>query len=144
MILIPFGHAKTSWDMVGSFWLNLDLGGCSRTRVMTIFVFFVGPNFPNIGYFDVYGGILMHINVFWGHTGCVEFRGQRPPDALHTGELRPPSLELSSLWTYLCRTCLILELYLSKLNHFGYTIVELDSHFALKFVELDPFWIYIC
>ena len=25
-----------------------------RTRVMTIFMFFVGPNFPNIGYFDVY------------------------------------------------------------------------------------------
>ena len=31
------------------------------TRVMTIFVFYVDPHFPNIGYFDVYGGI-------WGYT----------------------------------------------------------------------------
>ena len=57
---------KTSGDMVGSFWLNMDLGGCSRTRVMTIFVFVVGPHFQNIGYFDVYGGILKHIKVFEG------------------------------------------------------------------------------
>ena len=33
---------------------------------MTIFVFFVGPNFPNIGDFDVYGSILRHIKVFEG------------------------------------------------------------------------------
>ena len=31
-----------------------------------IFYIFVGPNFPNIQCFDVYGGILNHINVFGG------------------------------------------------------------------------------
>ena len=40
--------------------------GPPGTRVMTIFVFFVGPNFSNIGYFDVYADILKHINVFGG------------------------------------------------------------------------------
>ena len=50
-------HSKTSEDMLRSLWLNLDLGGCSKTRVMTIFVFHVDPHFPNIGYFEVYGGI---------------------------------------------------------------------------------------
>ena len=33
---------------------------------MTIFVFYVGPHFLNIGYVDVYGDILMNIKVFWG------------------------------------------------------------------------------
>ena len=28
---------------------------------MTICVFFVSPNFPNIGFVDVYGGTLRHI-----------------------------------------------------------------------------------
>ena len=41
-------------------------GGPPGTQVMTIFVFFVGPHFSIIGYFDVYGGILKHLNVFWG------------------------------------------------------------------------------
>ena len=44
-------------NMVISFWLNMDPGGCSRTRVMTFFVFYAGPHFPDIEYFDVYGGI---------------------------------------------------------------------------------------
>ena len=57
LVLTPFGHAKTSGDMVGSFWLNMDAGGCCRTRVMTTFVLYVGPHFPNIQYFDVCGGI---------------------------------------------------------------------------------------
>ena len=52
--------------MVGSFWLNLDPGGCPGARVMTIFVFYVGPHFPNIVYFDVYGGMLRDIGVFGG------------------------------------------------------------------------------
>ena len=43
--------------MVGSFWLNLESGGCSMTRVMTIFVFYVSAQIPNIEYFEVYGGL---------------------------------------------------------------------------------------
>ena len=35
--------------------------GMSGGRVMTIFVVYVGPHFPNIGYFDVYGGILRYL-----------------------------------------------------------------------------------
>ena len=35
-------------------------------RVMTFLVFYVGPHFPDIGYFDVYGGILRYIKVFGG------------------------------------------------------------------------------
>ena len=35
--MIPFGHAGTSGDMVGSFWSNMDPGGPPGTRVMTIF-----------------------------------------------------------------------------------------------------------
>ena len=41
--------------MVGSLWLNMDPGGCPGIRVMTFFVFYVGPHFPNIQYFDVCG-----------------------------------------------------------------------------------------
>ena len=37
---------------------NLDPEGCSGARVMTIFVFYVGPHFPNIEYFEVYGGYM--------------------------------------------------------------------------------------
>ena len=65
-MLTPFGHGKTSGDMVGSLWLNLDPGGCLGAGVMTIFVFYVGPHFPNIGDFDVYGGILRYIKVYGG------------------------------------------------------------------------------
>ena len=65
-MLTLLGHGKTSGDMVGSFWLNLDAGGCSRTRVMTICVFFVGSNFPNIGYLNVYGGMLRYVKAFGG------------------------------------------------------------------------------
>ena len=55
--------------MVGSFWLNLDPGGCPGTRVVTIFVFDVGPHFPNIQYFDVcgvYEGIQSYLEVYKG------------------------------------------------------------------------------
>ena len=52
--------------MVGSVWLNLDPGECPGVRVMTIFVFYVGPHFPNIEYFEVYGGIWKYIKVFGG------------------------------------------------------------------------------
>ena len=64
--MTPFGHGKTSGDMVESFFLNLDLGGCPGTRVMTISVFDVGPHFPNIQYFHVCGGILRYIKLYGG------------------------------------------------------------------------------
>ena len=55
--------------MVGSFWLNVEPGGCPGTRVMTIFVFYVGPHFPNIQYFDVCGvfeGTQSYLEVYEG------------------------------------------------------------------------------
>ena len=55
--MTPFGHAGTSGDMVGSFWLNMDLGGPPGTRVMTIFGFYVKSHFAKIEYFEVYGGL---------------------------------------------------------------------------------------
>ena len=62
--------------MVRSFWLNLHPGGCSRTRVMTICVFYVGPHFPNIRYFNVCGGIWRYINLFGGIWRCMEVYGK--------------------------------------------------------------------
>ena len=71
--MTPFGHGRISGDMVGSFWLNLDHGGCSRTRVMTIFVFYVGPHFSKYSifgymweYMKVYKAIWSYIKLFGG------------------------------------------------------------------------------
>ena len=57
LILGSFGLKKTFGGMVGRYMPNSDLGGCPGTRVMAIFVFYVGPHFPKIQYFDVCGGI---------------------------------------------------------------------------------------
>ena len=43
--------------MVERVWSTFEPWGCSGARVMTIFVFYVGPRFPNIEYFEVYEGI---------------------------------------------------------------------------------------
>ena len=54
------GHprcARPSGDILGSFVSNSHLWKRSGVRVMTIFGSHVGPHFPNIGYFEVYGGI---------------------------------------------------------------------------------------
>ena len=45
---------------------NSGHGGCPGTRFMTIFGSYVESDFPNIGYFDVYGSIYKYINVFEG------------------------------------------------------------------------------
>ena len=55
--MTAFGHAGTSGNMVGSFWLNMDPGGPPGTRVMTIFGFYVNPQIPNIEKFESYGGL---------------------------------------------------------------------------------------
>ena len=55
--MTPFEHAKTSGDMGGSFWANLDAWGWPGTRVMTIFVFHVAPHISNMGYMKVYQGL---------------------------------------------------------------------------------------
>ena len=44
----PFGHGKTSGDMVGRSMPNSGPGGCPGTRVITIFGSYVDPHFPNI------------------------------------------------------------------------------------------------
>ena len=51
------GCDRASGDMVGSYVPNSDPWGCFGARVMVIFMFYVGPRFPNIEYFEVYGGI---------------------------------------------------------------------------------------
>ena len=43
--------------MVGSFWLNLDPGGCLGARGMTIFVSHADPHISNIEYMKVYEGL---------------------------------------------------------------------------------------
>ena len=43
--------------MVGRCMPNSDHGGPLGTRVMTIFVFYVSAQIPNIEYFEVYGGL---------------------------------------------------------------------------------------
>ena len=55
--MCPFGHGKTSGDMVGSCMPKSGPGGCPRTRVMTIFGSHVDPHIPNIGYMRVYEGL---------------------------------------------------------------------------------------
>ena len=47
----PFG------GMVGRCMPNSGHGGPPGTRVMTIFVFYVSAQIPNIEYFEVYGGL---------------------------------------------------------------------------------------
>ena len=56
----PLCVPTASGDMVRTCVSNSDPWGCSGVRVMNIFVFYVGPHFPNIEYFEVlkvYGGI---------------------------------------------------------------------------------------
>ena len=48
---------------------NSGHGGLPGTQVMTTLIFFAGPNFPNIRYFGLYGGILKHIKVFGIYEG---------------------------------------------------------------------------
>ena len=36
---------------------NSGHGGCSGIRFMSIFGSYVGSHFPNIGFFDIYGGL---------------------------------------------------------------------------------------
>ena len=58
LISTPSGHAKASGDMVGRYMPNSGHGGYHGTRVMTIFMLYVGPHFPNIQmYVEVYEGI---------------------------------------------------------------------------------------
>ena len=59
LILTPFGHAEKSRDMVGSFWLHMDPGGCPGTRVMTIFV-------PMLALIFLIFNILMYVGVYEG------------------------------------------------------------------------------
>ena len=58
--------AGASGDMVGTYVSNSDPWGCPGARVMTIFVFYVGPHFPNIRNFDVNGGISRYVREFGG------------------------------------------------------------------------------
>ena len=55
-ILFKIWHGKTSGDMVGKCMPNSGLGGCPGTGVMTIFGVYVRCHFPNIEYFEGYGG----------------------------------------------------------------------------------------
>ena len=52
-----FGYGKTFGGMVGRCMPNSGHGGPPGTRVMTIFVFYVSAQIPNIEYFEVYGGL---------------------------------------------------------------------------------------
>ena len=61
--------------MVGRYMPNSGHGGYHRARVMTIFVFYVGPHFPNIQYFDVCGGIWRYIKLFGGIWRYMEVYG---------------------------------------------------------------------
>ena len=48
---------QNTWGHGRMILVEFGAGGCSRARVMTIFVSYVGPHFPNIEYFYVYKGI---------------------------------------------------------------------------------------
>ena len=52
-----FGHDKIFGGMVVRYMANSGHGEPPGTRVMTIFVFYVSPQIPNIEYFVVYGGL---------------------------------------------------------------------------------------
>ena len=53
-------------DMVGWFCSNSEPWGWSGARVMIICVSYVGPHFPDIGYFEVYAGMWRYITAFVG------------------------------------------------------------------------------
>ena len=55
--LVSFGHGKTFGGMVGRCMPNSGHGGPPGAPVMTIFVFYVSAQIPNIEYFEVYGGL---------------------------------------------------------------------------------------
>ena len=52
-----FKHIKLFGDMVGRCMPNSGHGGPPGTGVMTIFMFYVSVQIPNIEYFEVYGGL---------------------------------------------------------------------------------------
>ena len=52
-----FGLGKTFGGMVGRCMPNSGHGGPLGIRFMTILVFYVGIQIPNIEYFEVYGGL---------------------------------------------------------------------------------------
>ena len=57
MLLIkidPLWVYQGVWRQVGTHVSDSDLWGCPRARVMIVFVFYVDPHFPYIGYFGVY------------------------------------------------------------------------------------------
>ena len=49
-----FGYKKMLGDMVVRYMPNSDPWGPPGTRVMTIFVFYVNPQIPNIANFEAY------------------------------------------------------------------------------------------
>ena len=61
--MASFGHGKTFGDMVKRCMPNSGHGGCPGTRFMTIGGSYVGPQFPNIGYFKVYEDIGRYMKV---------------------------------------------------------------------------------
>ena len=65
MCPFPWG-GKASGDMVGSYGPNSDPWGCSGARVMTTFVFYVGPHCLNFKYFAIYEGLLRYMELFGG------------------------------------------------------------------------------
>ena len=52
--------------MVGTYVSNSEPWGCSGSRVMTIFVSYVSPHFPHIGYFGEYEGIWLYMEALEG------------------------------------------------------------------------------
>ena len=57
LIEIGVGHGKTFGRMVRRCMPSSGHGGPPETRVLTIFVFDVSAQIPNIEYFEVYGGL---------------------------------------------------------------------------------------
>ena len=58
--LTPFGCAKTSGDMVGTYVPNSDPWGSYGAQVMTLFESYGGPHYPNMDilmYMEVYEGM---------------------------------------------------------------------------------------
>ena len=52
--------------MVGRLWSNFYAWGYSGARILTIFVSYVDPHFPNILYFDIWGYMKVY-NGIWGY-----------------------------------------------------------------------------
>ena len=60
--MCPFELGKTSGDIGRRCMPNSGPGGCPGIQIVTIFGSYLGPHFPNIVDFAIYGNIYIYVH----------------------------------------------------------------------------------